>query len=146
ESSEVNFTDQSVNAIEWVWILQSDTISIDPNFSFNFSNIGQYTIELWVRDELGCINNTSVLYQVESITSLANEAEGFNIYPNPTSDLLTIQGEGISSIRLFNSEGRQITDTIQSSNTINLKHLKPGIYQLVIETHSKIYYRKIIKN
>ncbi|QSE97252.1 S8 family serine peptidase [Fulvivirga lutea] len=146
EASEVNFTDQSIDAIEWVWILESDTISTDPNFSFNFSDIGQYTVELWVRDELGCINNTSILYQVESITSLANEAEEFNIYPNPTSDFLSIQGEGISSIRLFNSEGRQVTDTIQSTNTINLKHLKPGIYLLVIETHSKIYHRKIIKN
>lgn len=64
-----------------------------------------------------------------------NNSEQIDIYPNPTKDIINITGlEGKEIINIYDNTGRLIlTEKTNSKNhTFNIKHLAPGIYQLII--------------
>ncbi len=50
-------------------------------------------------------------------------------YPNPTNSIIQWEGH-IEALRLFNSEGREISINTPSSKSLDLGHLSPGVYQL----------------
>ncbi len=69
-----------------------------------------------------------------------------NIYPNPTSDFVTIQSkEGVASITLFNMEGRKLAENY-GENRINLSAYSPGVYLLnIVLRGGTTFKHKIIK-
>jgi aminopeptidase N len=87
-------------------------------------------------------NNTTTL-AVESNLFLS---ENITLFPNPVSDILTIQTSENSTFKnalLFNAFGKEI---LKSSNKqINLSALSAGVYFIKVFTNSGNLYRKIIK-
>ncbi|WPO84400.1 T9SS type A sorting domain-containing protein [Chryseobacterium sp. JJR-5R] len=78
--------------------------------------------------------------------SLGNNIE---IYPNPTADLLHIQGkEFILLLEVYNMEGRKIKrQTINNSNiTIDVSAYVPGEYLVKIFTRTNNRTFKVFKN
>lgn len=71
-------------------------------------------------------------------TDRFNEAN-FNIYPNPTSDLLSIKLSdsllGIKEVRVFDLSGRIVLNPTIINNTISVKDLASGTYLLLLETN-----------
>lgn len=58
------------------------------------------------------------------------EAKPLSIYPNPTSDLLFVQGlEKTETVRVINSLGQTVF-TGKSNNSIDVSSLNPGVYFL----------------
>lgn len=55
----VQFTDQSLDAIDWSWDFGEGTISSLQNPSFSFSQTGTYIISLTIENELGCADMIS---------------------------------------------------------------------------------------
>jgi hypothetical protein len=88
----------------------------------------------------------------EIVTSIpsTSKSETVGIYPNPTSNNITIQSsERITNIRIFSSDGRlliQQNPSSQNLSNIDVSFLSPGIY--IVETTSKQGNKlnKIIKN
>lgn len=81
----------------------------------------------------------------------AGPSEDFRIYPNPATELLTIEGpylkdNAYSRYTIFNilgtkvTEGRLTNQPDKSAQTINISNLKPGVYLLRIHTpqHSRV--------
>ena len=71
-----------------------------------------------------------------------------DIYPNPTSDLITITSKiEMSKIEIFDLEGRIIQSIEEKSkmNSIDLSQYSKGIYFLKIAENNKSVIRKIIK-
>ena len=71
-----------------------------------------------------------------------------NIYPNPTTGL--IQLEGINTIytsTIYNSEGKVVYASTNESNApLNIQHLNKGIYYLQIKTkEDEVVYKKIVR-
>ena len=70
-----------------------------------------------------------------------------NVYPNPTKGTVTIEAEGIESIRLVNMMG-QTLDWIEADRAdsvmLNLNSLAPSIYLLEIKTINGIVKRRVV--
>lgn len=76
-------------------------------------------------------------------------AKVFDIYPNPTSDRLNIQGlDGASTVRIYTLTGKQLfMDKVeQGSTSIDMTGFDKGIYMLQIESNGKSINTKIVKN
>jgi uncharacterized delta-60 repeat protein len=106
--------------------------SVNSSFKFNFS-LARYS-----NTNLG-INNLS--------------QNTFFIFPNPTSNIITVQSENISlenaSVTLTNSIGQNILQKEKiNTSTINLDISSQtcGVYFLTIENQGKKFTKKIVKN
>lgn len=65
-------------------------------------------------------------------------ASVFSIYPNPTSNFLTIKLSNsmseIKEVQVFDLNGRIVLSPAVSNNSISVKNLAAGTYLLLIET------------
>jgi hypothetical protein len=108
------------------------------------SNLPSDTIscpfELTVFPILGTIN--SGLNEIEQESNIA-------IYPNPTTDIITIEGKGYNKIKLCDMFGRKQIDkrvNIKPITTLDISKLKAGVYTLELYYNDKhITTKKIIK-
>ncbi len=66
-------------------------------------------------------------------TNIEENTHDVNIYPNPAQSTLTIEGEGISEVRLFNDLGQQVLTS--TSSTLNVSALSQGLYTAQILFH-----------
>lgn len=68
------------------------------------------------------------------------------IQPNPTTDILTVSGEGTYNITVFDMQGQKVM-TASSANKISLSTLSAGIYIIGVNNYNgeTILYQKIVK-
>lgn len=108
-----------------------------------------------VRDGVVTVRATSVadetVYGEIEITISGNlsvgdfDASNLKIYPNPTSDLITISStEEVKKVSIFNMIGQQVL--ISDAKEMNVSKLQQGTYLIKIEfENGKTYSEKIIK-
>lgn len=77
-------------------------------------------------------------------SGLSNTESNISVYPNPVSDKLFINAENLVSVKVFDEQGKLISETI-SKNTLSFSNLNPGIYNVQIISLSKSENFKIIK-
>lgn len=66
------------------------------------------------------------------------------IYPNPTLDLLTIQGlENVERIRIFNLQGKLMKEV--NASEVNIAQLQAGVYIANFYTDTQVYSQKVVK-
>lgn len=83
------------------------------------------------------------------IVSLYSAGLGaFNVYPNPSSDMLTIEGIDIeaSRYRIMDNSGRIVQQAELNSNQIDISSLARGMYLISIQTLDKNIVERIVKN
>jgi len=126
--------------------------SYGDGFCCNFGN-GSYQIsEALSSIPFAFVNQflfTDTTYFCVGSTSITEEYQSFNIYPNPTKGNLYINTDTQSHntpifARIFNNLGQEVLNIKSSSNTLNLSTLKDGMYHIIIETENKKVKRKII--
>ena len=73
----------------------------------------------------------------------------FNIYPNPTgsSEIMIICNEKISSIEIFDTQGKQVLFVQPNTEqlVLNIKRLSPATYSIICNTQTKTISKKFIK-
>ncbi|MCK9235837.1 MAG: choice-of-anchor J domain-containing protein [Bacteroidales bacterium] len=72
-------------------------------------------------------------------------AQNVRVSPNPASDKITIEGDNIFKVEIFNSLGQHIL-TKYNSETIDVTHFNNGIYFYLIEIDGYKLYGKVIVN
>ena len=93
-----------------------------------------------------CIDNVSAAFctSVEDTEKLVIKA-----YPNPTTDLITVQFEhSLSSISLYNTTGEkiQITEDPRAPVTLDLSELPSGIYLIeALDLNQNSHLERIVK-
>ena len=75
-------------------------------------------------------------------------ATAFNIYPNPTTGLLTVESgtEVITNLEVTNLLGEVVLQPKLAQNTINISSLSTGMYLLNITTKNGRTSQRIVKN
>jgi len=127
--------------------------------SFNSSSLSNITIDSegsicsFAGNNKGAIklvdNDFAVEYRKLVYTaSISQEkiALDVTIYPNPTNGLLTIKTENsITKIEVYSVLGKKLLQKL-NNKSIDLNHLKSGVYLIKIYSNKNIITKKIIKN
>ncbi|KAA1245487.1 T9SS type A sorting domain-containing protein [Aquimarina sp. RZ0] len=77
------------------------------------------------------------------------DSETISLYPNPANKYINIRNlnrGGITSIKIFNIQGKQIMSKSIDSNPIDISILPRGIYILKINNSGNTLIKKLIKN
>lgn len=85
------------------------------------------------------------------ILSITSKTSGFQLYPNPTQSLFTMQFANptlVQSVEVFDAQGNRVAaEAVNASlaqHTMNLAHLQGGLYQVVITTAEKKMVEKLM--
>jgi hypothetical protein len=107
----------------YIW----DDSNSQPEYLAVYLNSGWYTV--LVTDANGCQISDSVF--VDSLVGIVeNDKNDFIIYPNPTKEIIEIQGQG-QTIRIRDLNGK-LTQELAFQNKIYVGHLSSGVYTLEI--------------
>ncbi|MFT5860333.1 MAG: hypothetical protein ACI865_002443 [Flavobacteriaceae bacterium] len=105
---------------------------------------GPYTIEYLTNGS--CPSMESFDLTIEEPLSLSDQEFGHVvIYPNPVSNILYIDSEEpIELVEIYDLNGRLVSQVSETKN-IDVSHLKPAIYIIVLRSNNAVYQTKMIK-
>ncbi len=147
----IQLTDQSTDAVSWVWDFGDGTTSTAQNPTATYTKGQPYDISLKVTSINGCQHTST--QTVDLITGLADvPTELLEVYPNPFSSsvFVTLQ-EGISrprSVQLLTIQGRLVfsSESVTPSRfEIPATDLPPGIYIVRVAYPERMATRKVVK-
>ena len=78
-------------------------------------------------------------------TGLGENDGKVTIFPNPTSDKVTIQCAGMTLIEVYSAEGKLVRRIEVDEDTFQLEGLENGLYTVRILKGDDIFVRSIIK-
>jgi PKD repeat protein len=127
-SNESTIESGSINL--YTWDFGSSTSNLQ-NPDYTFPAMGYYDVTLTATSDLGCTSSiTQLVSATDNVIELSNR--NFNLYPNPTNNLLNIESSFSTIGRITDVSGRIITDNlnIQSNQvfTIDVSDLSVGVY------------------
>ncbi len=95
------------------------------------------------------VKNIPRVSGTNSISDAEAEQAGFNVYPNPAIDQLTVElptGASEAEVKIVNGAGMLVASkTISSDERINISQLKAGFYLVSVSANGKIYTKKVNK-
>jgi len=127
-----------------------DSIGLSCNFtpySFNLAgghcswglpNLPNYNLGRWIDSPCDSI---STIMDFNSIDS------SFSIYPNPATNIITIETPPLSIIEILNIDGQLIKTCKASGNKtdIDVSNFPSGVYVVVVKTEKGVGVRKFVK-
>ncbi|MFD2562678.1 Ig-like domain-containing protein [Aquimarina rubra] len=120
---------------QYQWYLDGEVIADGNDSQYTPDQIGEYRVEVF--NETGC-NAFSEVFSVDlSQLNLSQGTRFFNYYPNPTRDILRIEGLTVNQkdIRIVNTSGQIIIESNVTSE-IDLGKLSSGLYIILIDNKS----------
>lgn len=79
---------------------------------------------------------------LNSISEIQN-ADKIKLYPNPATNIVTIEGENISSVMIFDINGKVIVESTQKQ--IDISALSKGVYSVVVISKNNRSVKKLVK-
>jgi PKD repeat protein len=134
---DVDFTDESTEAVKWLWHFGDGDTSTAQNPSHTYSTGGNYHAMLYVSNELQSWDTISQMITVSGSVNISNRANpDITIYPNPASDYLIVEAaqRTDNTIFLINSLGQTVkSQSIESFPVIiDLSDVRPGVYTVIL--------------
>ena len=68
-----------------------------------------------------------------------------SIFPNPTTDKVTIECAGMTQIEVYSVEGKLVQSVRVENDTYQINGLENGIYMLRIMKGEEMLVRKVVK-
>jgi hypothetical protein len=132
---------------KYQWFRNDTLLKNDTSRIIVIKEIGQYSVK--VSNIQGC-SSVSDFYEVS--TSIDENSYTFDVYPNPTKGIVyfsdKLNGIVINSIKLMNSEGKEIINRLSRENNdyvMDISDLSAGVYFIQINFGSETIVRKVIK-
>ena len=94
------------------------------------------------------LSNTIYLGPSVGVEEISTEDEAFEFYPNPVSNQLTLQGEGMRHVSLVSITGAIVFDSDIAGNgiVIDMSRWPQGLYLLRLCTDEGVKVEKVVKN
>ena len=105
--------------------------------------------ELQLLDKSGAVLATESLTEIKKITFSASDpttntenvqSNAILVYPNPTQDVLMIQGVESQTLRVYDLQGRLLSAT--NGTQVDVEHLADGTYLLQVGTQVIRFIKK----
>lgn len=99
----------------------------------------------------GCVGKNNLTQNIEECTSIkeANKLSGVNVYPNPTSGLLTVEfnSSAAKSVSVQDLTGRVImtANSTESNLNIDMSNLAAGVYYVKLQSEGAVNVVKVVK-
>ena len=130
------------------WVQQTGTYSndISRQVRIKFSKSGGTAAEPTNLQELMYIDDVSLKYNGANLGVSDQDIMSISIYPNPTSDFISIKGiENINSIKVYSILGA-LEKEVFNTNQIDISELSSGIHLIKIDNGTgTVFTEKIIK-
>lgn len=126
------------------WTFGDGENAFDFNASHFFEGSGTYEVCLYLESSLGCSESTCQFIEVLDIESIS--LPDLRIYPNPASDILTIEGiEKGAVIRVIDMLGKVIVlePLLNTGFTFDVSSFSKGAYILSIASESAQFRRLV---
>lgn len=159
DSIEANatFVGDSSSVYSYKWYINDSTYSFLPHPIFYFSNDGEFTLRLEIRDLDSIINTitqtfvvvscdtSSTLRIVENMQQEPLGLAGLNVYPNPVDDQLFITSDSSCSVAIYSTDGRLMGYYLcPKVLVLNVSSWTRGLYMVVSEFNGERYCKRIL--
>ncbi|MFO8054061.1 MAG: C25 family cysteine peptidase [Bacteroidales bacterium] len=149
---EVQFNENSEYAKSYLWEFGDGTTSTKQNPTHTYTANGTYDVKLKVFNDCG---EDSVIKQVQIETVSIDQytEKPLSVYPNPTTDFITIElpGEikGDVLLQIVDQTGKHVdaeTLNVQNDKVIrkSLENMAAGTYYIMIHKEGETYMSKIV--
>lgn len=146
EGGSAIISNESTGATSHVWVIEGDTVSTEPVPSITVGKSGDYKLELYVTNDIGCQDSVSHIVRLEVVNSINDGiASQIKLYPNPTTGLVNISNRGDAEIEVLTTSGQPLIKVPVNENHINLEDLPDGTYLIKVQTMGSTFYRKVVK-
>ncbi len=111
------------------------------NIAFRYNNLDVVSAFLGINQTTESLEYNSTL--TLSLPSIARS--GFQLYPNPAKDTITLNlksGESIKTIKISDIQGKEIFTYNENATTISISNLRKGLYLITLETKSGVFQTK----
>lgn len=157
-SSQVDFTDQTTNAVSWAWDFGDGATSTMQNPTHTYSLVDTFTVLLTVSNADGCTDIASTTIEVRGFnTSIGQDVlyqEGLHIFPNPGTGIFFLEigysPNDRGQLQIFDTQGRVVHSenlvlTQPQATQIDLSDLPDGIYTVLWRAKDRSIVNKLIK-
>ncbi len=159
EDMNVNFTNQTIDGLEYFWDFGNGFYSYLENPEFQFEYPGEYLVCLSVTDLCGTAmicDTVIILEEDENQTGelgtdfFDSNSPTINVYPNPASEFVIIKSTSvlISRIDIYNSMGVFVksynVDGASNNYRLSLQSINSGFYFLRISTDTSVITKRLV--
>lgn len=145
----VAFTDTSTGSLAWWWDFGDGTYSNDQHPNHTYSTAGNYTVKLYVENNIKSWDEITQTVTVSNLTTTSFESLSLVGFPNPTYHDFKIVGipkEEKATYKISDTTGKVIDSAIlNDASTIDLAHYAKGIYFITLTTTATTSTFKVIK-
>ena len=128
---------------QWVDCSTNLPIPSEVNQSFSLTTSGSYAVEVTV----GSCTEFSACVDFTSLGTDTFKLNSINIFPNPTSSLLTIEHSLNDDLmfELFSIEGKKVLQKVltEKRSKLNISQLSKGTYFVRMTQHKKVFTQQI---
>jgi hypothetical protein len=111
-------------------------------FNYTLTNTGDIIIHGWYYED---VLNTEIIAN-SSATSIQENTNSINLYPNPTNNLITLDIEGFNgsvNVEVYDLQGRLLETT--TNTTISMGEYAKGIYVFKVAYGDRTQELKVVK-
>ena len=115
--------------------------------NINLSNYAGQTVYIGFRHynitDMFVLQIDDIVISAEGVGINEANATAVNVYPNPTTGILYVEGEGILNVEVLDLNGRTMMNA--QGGAIDISSLDNGVYMIRTTTESGVTMKKIVK-
>jgi hypothetical protein len=142
-TNESTISSGSINLFTWDFGGSTSNLQ-NPNYTFPIPDY--YNVTLTATSDLGCTSSITQLVAAIDIVEL--DYRNFNLFPNPASNMIQIESNFQSHVRIVDAAGRLLTQDFEilpnKMSTINISMLSDGIYFLECVENQSVYRERFM--
>ena len=117
------------------------------NHSISLSNYAGQTVYIGFRHyditDMFVLLIDDIVISAEGVGINEADANAVNVYPNPTTGMLYVEGDGIQNVEVLDLNGRTLMSA--QGGAIDISSLDGGVYMIRTTTESGVTMKKIVK-
>lgn len=147
DGNTIQFQNTSIFSATYLWDFGDGAHSISENPSHTYSAVGEYNVSL-TSSKCGKSSTKSSTISVTQLNTEYFTGNKLTFYPNPVSDILTLNGNDLERIQIVDAYGKQIVakSFIQNETTkLDFSSISSGLYIVKFVKDSEIHQIKILR-